>query len=94
MYSLQVETRSRNPDQHLYWTLVQVTVMDVNDNAPVFTDPQPIRLRLSIDDIEQLTANMIIGKIGVEDADSDDNGRLELRIMPPHNKLVSFFWEN
>ncbi|ULT97458.1 hypothetical protein L3Y34_005343 [Caenorhabditis briggsae] len=89
MYSLQVETRSRNPDQHLYWTLVQVTVMDVNDNAPIFTDPQPIRLRLSIDDIEQLTANMIIGKIGVEDADADDNGRLELRIMPPHNKLFA-----
>ncbi|CAI2350542.1 unnamed protein product [Caenorhabditis sp. 36 PRJEB53466] len=89
MYSLQVETRSRNPDQHLYWTLVQVTVMDVNDNAPTFTDPQPIRLRLSIDDIEQLSANMIIGKIGVEDVDADDNGRLELRIMPPHNKLFA-----
>lgn len=89
MYSLQVETRSRNPDQHLYWTLVQVTVMDVNDNAPIFTDPQPIRLRLSIDDIEQLSGNMIIGKIGVEDADADDNGRLELRIMPPHNKLFA-----
>ncbi|CDO41063.2 Cadherin domain-containing protein [Caenorhabditis elegans] len=89
MYSLQVETRSRNPDQHLYWTLVQVTVMDVNDNAPTFTDPQPIRLRLSIDDIEQLTGNMIIGRIGVEDADADDNGRLELRIMPPHNKLFA-----
>ncbi|CAB3409271.1 unnamed protein product [Caenorhabditis bovis] len=89
MYSLQVETRSRNPDQHLYWTLVQITVLDVNDNAPVFTDEAPIRLRLSVDDIEQLTANMIIGKVGVEDADADDNGRLELRIMPPHNKLFA-----
>ncbi|CAI5448201.1 unnamed protein product [Caenorhabditis angaria] len=89
MYSLQVETRSRVPDQHLYWTLVQVTVMDVNDNPPVFVDDQPIRLRLSIDDIEQLSNNMIIGKINVEDADADDNGRLELRIMPPHNNLFA-----
>ncbi|CAD6191320.1 unnamed protein product [Caenorhabditis auriculariae] len=89
MYSLQIETRSRNPDQHLYWTLVQITVLDVNDHAPLFVGPQPIRLRLSIDDIEQLTPNMLIGKVMVEDADADDNGRVELRILPPHNKLFA-----
>ncbi|PAV82367.1 hypothetical protein WR25_07065 isoform B [Diploscapter pachys] len=87
MYSLQVETRSRSPDQHLYWTLVQISVQDVNDNAPQFIGTN--RLRLSIDDIEELSPNMVIGKVSVEDLDTEDNGRLELQIMPPGNRLFT-----
>ncbi|WKY03743.1 hypothetical protein Q1695_005028 [Nippostrongylus brasiliensis] len=89
MYSLQIDTRSRHPDQHLYWTLVQISVLDVNDNSPHFVGAQPIRLRLSVDDLDQLTANMVIGKVTVEDPDSDDNGRLELRVAPDMNRLFS-----
>ncbi|EYC18505.1 hypothetical protein Y032_0027g1553 [Ancylostoma ceylanicum] len=89
MYSLQIDTRSRNPDQHLYWTLVQISVLDVNDNSPHFVGPQPIRLRLSVDDLDQLSANMVIGKVTVEDPDADDNGRLELRVAPDMNRLFT-----
>ncbi|KAK6750324.1 hypothetical protein RB195_002349 [Necator americanus] len=89
MYSLQIDTRSRNPDQHLYWSLVQISVLDVNDNSPHFVGPQPIRLRLSVDDLDQLTANMVIGKVAVEDPDADDNGRLELRVAPDMNRLFT-----
>ncbi|PIO58635.1 cadherin domain protein, partial [Teladorsagia circumcincta] len=86
MYSLQIDTRSRHPDQHLYWTLVQISVLDVNDNSPHFVGAQPIRLRLSVDNLDQLTANMVIGKVMVEDPDADDNGRLELRVAPDMNR--------
>lgn len=89
MYSLQVDTRSRHPDQHLYWTLVQISVLDVNDNPPHFVGPQPIRLRLSVDDLDQLKADMVIGKVSVEDPDADDNGRLDLRIAPDMNRLFT-----
>ncbi|CAJ0601422.1 unnamed protein product [Cylicocyclus nassatus] len=89
MYSLQIDTRSRSPDQHLYWTLVQISVLDVNDNSPHFVGPQPIRLRLSVDDLDQLAANMVIGKVTVEDPDADDNGRVELRVAPEMNKLFT-----
>ncbi|PIO67054.1 cadherin domain protein [Teladorsagia circumcincta] len=81
MYSLQIDTRSRHPDQHLYWTLVQISVLDVNDNSPHFVGAQPIRLRLSVDNLDQLTANMVI--------DADDNGRLELRVAPDMNRLFT-----
>ncbi|KAK6013209.1 hypothetical protein OSTOST_21532 [Ostertagia ostertagi] len=33
---------------------------DVNDNSPHFVGAQPIRLRLSVDNLDQLTANMVI----------------------------------
>ncbi|CAJ0929158.1 unnamed protein product, partial [Mesorhabditis belari] len=87
MYSLQIETRGRAPDQHLYWTLVQISVLDVNDNSPHFVGPQPFRLRLSIDELDELNPNILIGKISVEDPDENDNGRLALSIQPPMDRL-------
>uniref|UniRef100_A0A914DJN7 Cadherin domain-containing protein n=1 Tax=Acrobeloides nanus TaxID=290746 RepID=A0A914DJN7_9BILA len=89
MYTLQIEARSRNPDQSLYWTIIQVTVKDVNDNAPEFLDPQPIKLHLSIDDVNEFAPNLKVGRIKVRDLDADDNGRITLRIMPPMNRLFT-----
>ncbi|VDK83623.1 unnamed protein product [Litomosoides sigmodontis] len=89
LYSLQIETRSLNSDQHLYWTIVQVAIADVNDNAPMFIDPQPVRLRVEISDVRSLVPNMYVGQVNVEDPDDGDNGRVTLRIAPPMDKLFS-----
>uniref|UniRef100_A0AC34RR14 Cadherin domain-containing protein n=1 Tax=Panagrolaimus sp. JU765 TaxID=591449 RepID=A0AC34RR14_9BILA len=87
MYTLQIEARSKFPDQALYWTILQVAVTDANDNPPKFVDPQPIHLHLSIDDFNDFGPNMKVGKINVRDIDADDNGRVTLRIVPPMNRL-------
>ncbi|VDK67732.1 unnamed protein product, partial [Onchocerca ochengi] len=89
LYNLQIETRSLNLDQHLYWTIVQVAIMDINDNAPVFTDPQPVRLRVKINDVLKLAPNMYVGQVNVEDPDDSVNGQIKLRIVPPMDKLFS-----
>uniref|UniRef100_A0A915PEH5 Cadherin domain-containing protein n=1 Tax=Setaria digitata TaxID=48799 RepID=A0A915PEH5_9BILA len=89
LYSLQIETRSLNPNQHLYWTIVQIAVVDVNDNAPTFTDPQPVRLRVKVSEVLQLAPNIYVGQVNVEDPDDGDNGRIQLRIAPPMDKLFS-----
>ncbi|VDM96852.1 unnamed protein product [Thelazia callipaeda] len=86
-YILQIETRALNWNQHLYWTIVQIAIVDVNDNAPIFVDSQPIRLRVRIDDIHQIIPNMYLGQVNVEDADDGDNGKVGLRIAPPMDKL-------
>ncbi|PIO60642.1 cadherin domain protein, partial [Teladorsagia circumcincta] len=69
--------------------LINFDEVDVNDNSPHFVGAQPIRLRLSVDNLDQLTANMVIGKVMVEDPDADDNGRLELRVAPDMNRLFT-----
>ena len=89
MYTLQIEARSKYPDQALYWTILQVAVTDVNDNAPEFLDPQPIKLHLSIDSFNELGPNMVVGRLRVRDLDADDNGRVTLRIVPPMNRLFA-----
>uniref|UniRef100_A0A0R3RTT8 Cadherin-related tumor suppressor n=1 Tax=Elaeophora elaphi TaxID=1147741 RepID=A0A0R3RTT8_9BILA len=89
LYSLQIETRSSDSDQHLYWTIVQIAIADINDNAPIFTDPQPVRLRVEISDVFTFTPNMYVGQMNVEDPDDGDNGRVALRIAPPMDKLFS-----
>ncbi|MCP9265674.1 Cadherin domain protein [Dirofilaria immitis] len=89
LYSLQIETRSLNSDQHLYWIIVQVDITDINDNAPIFTDSQPMRLRVKINDMLKLAPNMYVGKVNVEDPDDGDNGHMKLRIASPMDKLFS-----
>uniref|UniRef100_A0A7E4ZZ37 Cadherin-23 n=1 Tax=Panagrellus redivivus TaxID=6233 RepID=A0A7E4ZZ37_PANRE len=89
MYTLQIEARSRFPDQPLYWTILQVAVTDVNDNTPEFMDPQPIKIHLSVDGLNEFGPNMRVGQIRVRDLDADDNGRVTLRIVPPMNRLFA-----
>ncbi|KAL3982486.1 Cadherin domain family protein [Acanthocheilonema viteae] len=89
LYSLQIETRSLNSDQHLYWTIVQVAIADINDNAPIFIDPQPIRLRVEISDVLNLAPNTYVGQVNVKDPDDGNNGRVALKIAPPMDKLFS-----
>ncbi|KAH7729240.1 CRE-CDH-5 protein [Aphelenchoides avenae] len=86
VYTLQIEARSRQPDQALYWTILQISVTDANDHAPEFLDPQPIGLRLKIDDAAQIRSNVKVGSIRIRDLDKEDNGRVTLRILPPQSR--------
>jgi hypothetical protein len=51
---------------------------DVNDNSPEIVGPRPIRLKLDIDEVEELVDNMAIGRITVEDQDTGENGLYRL----------------
>jgi hypothetical protein len=86
MYSLQVEGRRRNESSPVQWTVVQVIVIDVNDNAPAFIDPKyPIIFKLNYSQ-SAIAQNIIVGRVVVEDKDDGDNGRVELQIKPPENR--------
>ncbi|VDN57472.1 unnamed protein product [Dracunculus medinensis] len=89
LYNLQIEVRSRMPDQHLYWTIIQVVVVDINDNAPIFMDPQPIRIRVDFNTVENIASNMMIGHLNVKDPDVGNNGRVQFKISPPMDKLFT-----
>ncbi|KHN81611.1 Protocadherin Fat 4 [Toxocara canis] len=89
MYNLQIEALSRTPPRHLYWTVVQVAVLDENDNAPEFVDPKPIELHADLSGMTELRPNIIVGRITVRDPDSQDNGRIQLRILPPMDRLFA-----
>ncbi|GMR48313.1 hypothetical protein PMAYCL1PPCAC_18508, partial [Pristionchus mayeri] len=90
LFSLQVETRSTVPNQHLYWTLVQISITrPPNRNAPVFVGTQPLRVSLSIEDLSQLEANARVGSIGVVDEDEGENGVVEMGVLSPHDRLFT-----
>ncbi|GMT25041.1 hypothetical protein PFISCL1PPCAC_16338, partial [Pristionchus fissidentatus] len=90
LYSLQVETRSTTANQHLYWTLVQISVTtSPNTRAPVFMGTQPLLVALAIDDLAQLKRDAIVGSISVTDEDEGRNGQIELGVLSPHDRLFS-----
>lgn len=40
--------------------------------------------------MEELKPNMIVGRVNVKDPDSEDNGRIQLKIVPPMDKFDHF----
>uniref|UniRef100_A0A1I7ZKE7 Cadherin domain-containing protein n=1 Tax=Steinernema glaseri TaxID=37863 RepID=A0A1I7ZKE7_9BILA len=94
-YTLQVETREQASGRHLYWTIIQVIVKDVNDNSPQFHGPQPMRMSMTIDELSELKPNMPLGRIVVTDNDEKDevngngNGDVSLSIAQPQNRLFN-----
>ena len=56
--------------------LLQVTVLDVNDNAPVFEQVDPV---FSI--TENIPLGTVIGVLNVSDADAGLNGQVQLTIL-------------
>uniref|UniRef100_A0A1I8BHS3 Cadherin domain-containing protein n=1 Tax=Meloidogyne hapla TaxID=6305 RepID=A0A1I8BHS3_MELHA len=92
IHRLRIETRSRFPfDQLLYVTNVKVNVLDANDNAPHFVDPQPLILRTRLDELSPFsfpqTTNLLLGRINVADADEGENARISLKVLPPLDRL-------
>ncbi|KAK0399970.1 hypothetical protein QR680_003298 [Steinernema hermaphroditum] len=92
-YNLQVDAREQISGRHLYWTIVQVVVKDVNDNSPQFHGPQPIRLSMSVDELSELKPDMVLGRVVVTDEDEKNgvngNGDVSLSINPPMNRLFN-----
>lgn len=84
MYSLQVE--GRRDETPVQWTVVQVIVQDVNDNAPSFISPKSLIFHIN----SSVSANQIIGTVTVNDKDHGENGRVELQIKSPENRYEHF----
>ncbi|XP_028816483.1 protocadherin-20 [Denticeps clupeoides] len=56
--------------------LVHIHVLDRNDSPPTFLTPHFIFFV-----VENIPRLAVVGKVGVTDADSGDNGRLEVRVL-------------
>ncbi|CAD5226433.1 unnamed protein product [Bursaphelenchus xylophilus] len=87
LYTLQIEARSKHPDQSLYWTLLQVIITDANDNAPEFEGTQPFVFQLKLNEMTGFPSNMEVGRVKATDIDKDDNGKVSYRVVPPKDKL-------
>uniref|UniRef100_A0A915MR95 Cadherin domain-containing protein n=1 Tax=Meloidogyne javanica TaxID=6303 RepID=A0A915MR95_MELJA len=92
IHRLRIETRSRIPVDHLlYVTNVKVNVLDANDNAPHFVDPQPLIVRTRLDELSPFsfpqTTNLLLGRINVADADEGENAHISLKVLPPLDRL-------
>ncbi|CAK5046754.1 unnamed protein product [Meloidogyne enterolobii] len=93
IHRLRIETRSRIPVDHLlYLTNVKVNVLDANDNAPHFVDPQPLIVRTRLDELSPFsfpqTTNLLLGRINVADADEGENAHISLKVLPPLDRTL------
>lgn len=84
-YELIVEARSHPPDRErprVAHVIVNVTILDINDNCPMFVN-LPYYAVVSVDDPRGQT----ITKVHALDADSHDNGEVRYEMKRGHGEL-------
>ncbi|XP_058804510.1 fat-like cadherin-related tumor suppressor homolog isoform X2 [Phymastichus coffea] len=81
-YQLIVEAKSRMPKQRVAHTIVNVTVLDINDNCPIFVN-LPYYAIVSVD----AQKGEIIMKVHAVDLDSGDNGEVRYELKKGHGEL-------
>ncbi|XP_017769468.1 PREDICTED: fat-like cadherin-related tumor suppressor homolog isoform X4 [Nicrophorus vespilloides] len=84
-YELIIEARSQMPDREkprVAHVIVNVTVMDINDNCPMFVN-LPYYAVVSVDDKK----GSIIHKVHAIDMDSAENGEVRYELIKGHGEL-------
>lgn len=84
-YELIVEARSHPPTREkprVAHVIVNVTIMDINDNCPMFVN-LPYYAVVSVDDIR----GSVITKVHALDADADANGEVRYEMKRGHGEL-------
>ncbi|CAH0554100.1 unnamed protein product, partial [Brassicogethes aeneus] len=84
-YDLIVEARSNNPEREkprVAHVIVNVTVLDINDNCPMFVN-LPYYAVVSVDDEK----GSVITKVHAIDLDSAENGEVRYELIRGHGEL-------
>nr|XP_022919754.1 fat-like cadherin-related tumor suppressor homolog isoform X3 [Onthophagus taurus] len=84
-YELIVEARSHMPEREkprVAHVIVNVTVLDVNDNCPMFVN-LPYYAVVSVDDEK----GSVIAKVHAIDMDSNENGEVRYELIRGHGEL-------
>ncbi|KAK9754792.1 Cadherin domain [Popillia japonica] len=84
-YELIVEARSHMPERErprVAHVIVNVTVMDINDNCPMFVN-LPYYAVVSVDDEK----GSVIAKVHAIDMDSNENGEVRYELIKGHGEL-------
>ncbi|XP_031780785.1 fat-like cadherin-related tumor suppressor homolog isoform X4 [Nasonia vitripennis] len=81
-YELIVEANSQVPTQRVAHTIVNVTVLDINDNCPIFVN-LPYYAVVSVD----AQKGDVIMKVHAIDLDSGDNGEVRYELKKGHGEL-------
>lgn len=84
-YELIIEARSNQPNrerQRIAHVIVNVTVLDVNDNCPMFVN-LPYYAVVSVDDEK----GRVITRVHAIDLDSADNGEVRYELIKGHGEL-------
>lgn len=84
-YELIVEARSHPPNREkprVAHVIVNVTIMDINDNCPMFVN-LPYYAVVSVDDVR----GSVITKVHALDADCDANGEVRYEMKRGHGEL-------
>ncbi|XP_015840548.1 fat-like cadherin-related tumor suppressor homolog isoform X7 [Tribolium castaneum] len=84
-YELIIEARSHYSDREkprVAHVIVKVTILDVNDNCPMFVN-LPYYAVVSVDDVK----GSIIAKVHAIDLDSAENGEVRYELIKGHGEL-------